>query len=115
MNGLYYGICLLFVIGSAMAECDLQKVMECQRVYIPKLQDPENKEAVCKAASDLMNCMGSASTGCGEEMEKTFDQARSQIAELGCPQSSHVPKLYAHSSVISGAFIAAVAFKKLLL
>ncbi|XP_029644102.1 uncharacterized protein LOC115218432 isoform X1 [Octopus sinensis] len=115
MNGLYYGICLLFVIGCAMADCNMQKMMECQSQYAPKMQDGGDKETMCKVASDLMNCMESAASGCGDEVEKIFDQVRSQIAELGCPQSSHVPKLYAHSSVISGAFIAAVAFKKLLL
>ncbi|XP_029644101.1 uncharacterized protein LOC115218432 isoform X2 [Octopus sinensis] len=115
MNGLYYGICLLFVIGCAMADCNMQKMMECQSQYAPKMQDGGDKETMCKAASDLMNCMESAASGCGDEVEKIFDQARQSIKKLGCPESSNVPKLYAHSSVISGAFIAAVAFKKLLL
>uniref|UniRef100_A0A0L8GPP6 Uncharacterized protein n=1 Tax=Octopus bimaculoides TaxID=37653 RepID=A0A0L8GPP6_OCTBM len=63
----------------------------------------------------MMSCMESAASGCGDEVNKIFDQVRSSIADLGCPMSSNVPKLYARSSVISGAFIAAIALKKLLL
>ncbi|CAI9739701.1 Hypothetical predicted protein [Octopus vulgaris] len=48
MNGLYYGICLLFAIGSTMAGCNIQKVIECRNQYAPKMQDGGDKETRCK-------------------------------------------------------------------
>ncbi|CAI9739700.1 Hypothetical predicted protein [Octopus vulgaris] len=74
MNGLYYGICLLFAIGSTMAGCNIQKVIECRNQYAPKMQDGGDKETRCKVASDLTNCMVSAASGCGDEVEKILDQ-----------------------------------------
>ncbi|GAB1601526.1 uncharacterized protein LOC115218432 isoform X1 [Argonauta hians] len=114
MNGFVLGLCLFVVIGGAMSACDFDKVNECQSNYLPGMEKHKTKEGICKHAHNYINCLVSATSSCEGQAGK-LDEAKKMLDNLGCEAYSSSGKVSHHTSVVCVSFLAAVAFKKLIL